>query len=67
MKQRTRSMGFLKTIFDDGVDCILTPGKFITNVAVHILRNAWFSVIVSDELNTQMPKLAPDKSEMKIW
>lgn len=25
MKQRTRSMGFLKTIFDDGVDCILTP------------------------------------------
>lgn len=25
MKQRTRSMAFLKTIFDDGVDCILTP------------------------------------------
>lgn len=27
LKQRTRSMGFLKKIFDeDGVDCILTPG-----------------------------------------
>jgi len=25
LKQRTRSMGFLKTIFEDGVDCILTP------------------------------------------
>lgn len=26
-------MGFLKTIFEDGVDCILTPG----NVVAHLL------------------------------
>ena len=29
MKQRTRAMGFLKTIFEDGVDCILTPGEYV--------------------------------------
>lgn len=26
MKQKTRAMNFLKAIFEDGVDCILTPG-----------------------------------------
>ena len=25
--QRTRAMSFLKAIFEDGVDCILTPGE----------------------------------------
>ena len=35
MKQRTRAMGFLKTIFEDGVDCILTPGKLSRSYIIH--------------------------------
>ena len=32
MKQKTRAMNFLKAIFEDGVDCILTPGKLPSEI-----------------------------------
>lgn len=41
MKQRTRSMGFLKAIFEDGVDCILTPGKVITLLLLLVPDNPY--------------------------
>ena len=47
MKQRTRAMGFLKTIFEDGVDCILTPGEYVDAGIARERSNARSSSIIT--------------------
>lgn len=56
MKQRTRAMGFLKTIFEDGVDCILTPalGIKVPEIRDDALEYGESNLAVTSELMRYM-------------